>query len=171
VRPTDLEPPEAEPSHGRHLRAVSEEEILISAPDLPPVIPEGVYEAAGGRARRYVAFRVQKLAVDFRVIVPDTGAPNGSHTVTLTRHYNLTPDSGNGARRRVKARLGSAFLREWILTSGRRPPRSDQLSARIFEGKLFKVRVATVKHDSRQRPLPEEARYSVVAQILEVLTT
>jgi hypothetical protein len=63
----------------------------------------------------------------------------------------------------------SKFLRMWILATGRRPDRFDRLSAEVFKGKVFRASIRTVTGNSKQKPLSELQKYSVIDELLELL--
>ena len=129
-----------------------------------PLIPAGVYDAVGGRAQHpRVIFNTLKLYVPFVVLVPNHEAPSGFDRVRLYRHYNVhtAPD------RRFRVRSTSAYWREWVLATARRPGRHDRLSPHVFDGVLFAIEVRTVNRDREQHDLPQQGRYSVVGRIIE----
>jgi hypothetical protein len=69
---------------------------------------------------------------------------------------------------RLRVGAHSDYRREWIVVTGRRPSRNDRMSSRVFQGVLAEVEVRTVKTDSKQRPLPKGAWYSVIARVVQV---
>jgi len=129
-----------------------------------PLIPEGVYDAVGGRAHRpRVVFNTIKLYVPFIVLVPNPEAYGGFDHAQLFRHYNVHP----APERRFRVRPASDYWREWVIAAGRRPGRHDRLSPLVFERVLFAVEVHTVTRNSRQHELAAGTRYSVVSRIIE----
>ena len=131
--------------------------------DGPPLIPPGRYEAVGGRASTFRVHHVLKLRVEWVVLVPDETGQNYVRPVNLPRYYNVRP----APEGRVRAGRHSSYVREWVLVTGRRVGRHDRLSPGSFEGVLCEVEVAVVTHDARQQPLPEPARYSKVARVIQ----
>lgn len=137
-------------------------EIEITGPAAPFIAP-GLYQASGGDAERRPVFGTYKLYVFWNVAVPDSGDPNGQRIVTLPRYYNI-----ERALHGFRVGPSSSYHRDWTLVANRRPSRRDRLSPAIFRGVLAEVEVRTVERDSRQQPLPEHSRYSVVARVVRV---
>lgn len=146
-------------------RRAPESEIEIIG-EAAPLIPEGTYDAVGGKASVLNVFGSRKLAVQFDLAIPDSESPNGIRHVSLMRYYNVKPGPGG----RHGAGPHSVYFRDWTLVAGRRPSRRDRLSPSVFTGALVSVEVRTVSKDSRQHPLPEHARYSVIARLVEAKT-
>lgn len=134
--------------------------------DLPPCLAPGFYEALGGSkwSARNI-FKTSKLYVSWTVLVPDADAENGCRRVQLTRHYNVRQTAG----RRWRAGSRSDYFREWVLLTQRLPSSREPMSPSVFTNVLCRVEVRTVEIDFRQRSIPEAARYSIVARIVEVL--
>lgn len=63
----------------------------------------------------------------------------------------------------------SEYRRAWIIANEEQPRRRQILSARVFEGKIFEIRVGDVEFDSKQREHPKGAIYSVVREIVRRL--
>jgi hypothetical protein len=157
------EPDDGVGRHARRPHRAVAHEITITS-DETPLIPEGIYDAVGGDARVLSIFGKKKLAVTFIVMVPDAEHPNGARHIPLVRHFNVTVGPGGGYR----AGNHSAYRREWITVTGRRPARRCPLGPSVFKNVLVRVEVHTVAKDSQQRLLPPAARYSVVSRIIEV---
>jgi hypothetical protein len=49
---------------------------------------------------------------------------------------------------------------------GQPPRRADRMSLKIFDNRLFRVRVSTVATDYKGKNLPSAQRYSVVAELM-----
>ncbi len=124
------------------------------------LIPPGEYEAFGVGCQTLNRYGTLKLKVDFDVLVDriNTFEP----TVRLARFYNLKRAAGG----RFNAAAHGDYLREWTIATGRRPTRRDRMSARVFEKVCFKVEVATVERDYRQRSLSELLKYSKIARVI-----
>jgi hypothetical protein len=149
--------------HARN-RPVSAHGFDIVASAVLHCIPDGLYDAVGGRAHRPRAiFGTLKLYVPFTVLVPSPESLKGLEQMTLFRHYNVK----NAPDRRFQVRPTSDYWREWVLAAGHRPSRHDRLSPYVFERVLFSVEIRTVTRDHRQHALPPGGRYSVVARIVE----
>lgn len=74
----------------------------------------------------------------------------------------------------VVSRIGrnSVYLREWTIANGGIPPkRRDRMPPGKFVGKIYRIRVRTVEKTWDGRFHPTGLRYSVVAEILELVTT
>lgn len=132
--------------------------------DGAPLIEAGIYEGVAGRARLVFVFGVHKLVVPFTVIVRDADEPDGCRHVIIARYYNV---SRHG--RRICVSTHGDYAREWALIAGRRIGRRDRPHVHAFEGAFCRVEVRTVTKDREQRRLPEHARYSRVARVLELL--
>ena len=142
------------------------DDLDIRVAALPELIPPGQYDAQGvGGWRKFVVFKVTKLAVELDVLVPDPDVEIGHRRVRLERFYNVRP----APDRRIQASKWGAYLREWMLAANRRPSRHDRLSPRVFTNVLFRVEVATVTQNGKHDPLHELSHYSVVRRIIERL--
>ncbi|XOV81653.1 MAG: hypothetical protein ACFHXK_12305 [bacterium] len=125
-------------------------------------IPEGEYELAYVDYRTQVAWGVPRVVVRFVV------AQHGKHYGhELERWYRV-------ARLKKKAKkfgdftvgTRSALYREYVgLFGGARP---DRISFSALKDKLVIGKVRTVKLDQRQRPLPEEAQYSTIDELVKL---
>ena len=140
---------------------LSSEPVIFA--DVPPLIRPGRYQAVGDRGRLVPMFGVRKLVVPWSVQVESDDEDN--REVKLSRFYNV---QAAPVGRAFRVGGHSMYAREWTLITGRRPQRRDRLSPSAFKGVLAVVEVRTVEIDSRQKPLPLEARYSIVARILEL---
>ena len=118
-----------------------------------PHYAPGIYEAECVSAKSYRdrQFKSWKVCLRFRLL-PD-GQP-------VSGYYHL----GRGEKPHAGPR--SEYLRAWIIANGGLPTKRQVLSARTFEGKLFSVRVADVKHRYDGREHPAEAVYSTVHEIM-----
>jgi len=133
---------------------VQEDRAPVCLDDPRPFIPEGEYEAFCSKAScyRHPRYKRDVIALVLRIF---GGQFEGTR---LERYY--------------AGRRGSAYYREWTIANGDVPPRRrDRLALRRFQGKLFKVRVATVRTAADGVDLPSGLRYSKVSAILELLTT
>jgi hypothetical protein len=128
------------------------------------LIPAGRYQAVGVEAATFPAFRGWKVRVAWEVLLPDEHADYGHRRVRLHRYYNVR----RKGTRVIPAEYGH-YLREWMLVAGRRPTRGDRVAPRAFIGVLCLVEVRVVVGDAEQRALPDCARYSIVARLLERL--
>jgi len=144
--------------------AVPNRDLDIFADDHLPLIPEGIYDAIGGRAHRpRVIFKTYKLYIPFDVLVVNPEAADGFDRVRLYRHYRVHPAPDE----RFRVRATSDYWREWVIAAGRRPSRRDRLSPHFFERVLFAVEVHTVTRNGRQHELSPESTYSVISRIIE----
>ena len=120
-----------------------------------PLIPNKEYDAQcinydlnycmGGKAR--------KLYLYFRIIEP------GEHLgVILFMACNMPLDG--------KIRHGHKFYQQWIIANGwRKPSKNAKMSPRIFKNKVFRIKTREAnkeKHDA--------FKYSVVHEVLDVIT-
>ena len=123
-----------------------------------PCIPEGEYVAFCKRVARYrnPRFKREEFALHFAIW-------DGEHAgAELVRHFNGATSGSHRAQ----------YPREWVIANqGCAPRRGDRMPLKKFKGKLFRVRVATVKTDAYQESLPPAMHYSKVGAILELLQT
>jgi hypothetical protein len=134
-----------------------EEELEPICEDAPyPRYKPGTYEGRCVSAKRYRDPRFKRLILklEFRIL-PDCRP--------IVGFLNL----GNGDK--PKAGRGSEYRRAWTIANGDAPRKSETMTKRVFEGKVFSVRVGdtTKKHDGREH-LPGEV-YSTVKEILKRL--
>jgi hypothetical protein len=64
----------------------------------------------------------------------------------------------------------SKLMQCWRRVAGSQPQRADRLSTKVFRSKVLRVRVRDVRADSRQVELSDFEIYSVVDNVLEVVT-
>lgn len=62
------------------------------------------------------------------------------------------------------------FWQAWVLAAGRRPTRADRMSTAIFKNKVFRARMRKVLKTAKQTDRTPAQQYSVVDELLEVLT-
>jgi len=116
-------------------------------------LPEGEYCAVYEGHARVRIFRTMKLRVDFRLLAhPD---------LVLPRWYRIAAYS-NG---RVRAYPSSDIVREVSAVLGRRV-RHDRIAVASLAGLPLKVIVRTTTTDSKQRPLAEVNRYSLIERLV-----
>ena len=136
----------------------SEKWVPICDSDPRPLVPENEYTAGCTAARRFhhPIYKREVISLELMVLAePYVGT-------RLERFYSATHRVGRN----------SVYLREWTIANGGRPPkRKDRMSLCKFEGKIFLVRVKTVKKAWDGNLHPEGLRYSKVAAILELLAT
>lgn len=147
------------------VRPTTAGETVEVVSDDVPLLPAGPYEAVGGKARPFSAFKAEKLCIEWTVVVPVESQPGGTRRVVLPRYYNVRRGVGG----RFHAAKHGAYRREWIAVTGRRPSRNDRLSPQVFTGVMALVEVRTVSKDREQRRLPAGAHYSVIARVVEIL--
>ena len=122
--------------------------------DIRPLISEGEYEAGFIRAEKHKMWGGVKVFMWFKITTP------GEHFgEELYVPCNMPPRITNSTK----------YYRCWVLAAGRKPTRYDRMSTKVFQKKLFKVRVRTVKASSKQRNLTPEQHYSVIDELLEVI--
>lgn len=128
--------------------------------DLPVLLDEGIYEAVYVRHEYRKIFDKTRLILHFRITEPGQG-----FRVLLPMYFVVTETSA----RRWTAHRGSRLARTIarLFPSLRRPCLAIQGALKeLLKGKLFLVRVVTVKHDYRQQAL--ECGYSKIDEILKV---
>jgi hypothetical protein len=124
---------------------------------VPPVIPEGEYEAAFVRADRKRMYGTgERLFLWFRLITP--GQWFGIEL------YVVCTVAAKG-----KWRPSHKFFQAWILAAGKSPCRNDRMSTKVFRGKVFRVRVRTVTKTAKRDTRTLAQQYSVIDEILAVV--
>lgn len=73
---------------------------------------------------------------------------------------------GDGEKPELKKR--SKYIPAWELAAGRKAGRTDRLTARVFDGKIFKARIDYTKKTYDGGRQNSVSRYSVVKELLEV---
>ena len=140
--------------------AVDEDDVFTRTVDIPPLLQAGDhYEAEFLRCelkKNWDGSPVAKIFMHFAIRVAGEPIP-----------YELYM-ACNGPRGK-KWPASSKYTRAWIIAAGRTPKRADRLTPKVFEGKLFKVRVRVVEQNSRKQPLAPDQRYSVIDDVLECL--
>jgi hypothetical protein len=141
-------------------------EIEMDCGTLPPLLPEGNYQAVLTHHETAIVFRSAKVFLYFRII--DPGDWFGK---ILYRPYRVKSLAGKPSRNggfRV-TRGGDLFdMLCRVLDIRSRP---DRVSVAPLRGKVLKIRVRTVIVDHQQRPLRDWMRYTVVADVLRMETT
>ena len=122
--------------------------------DLPPLLPDGIYDAQCLAAEVAQVFRRRVLFLHFQIF---GGPHDGARTFMK---LNLPPGRAIG--------LSSAFYRAWTVASGTPPRRRDRMSLEVFR-RIFRVRLRTVARDHAGQAKPEILCYSVVAELVERL--
>jgi hypothetical protein len=120
--------------------------------DLPILIPAGGYDAEAIRLQRVNRFKRQRMQIRFRIV--GLGPYQGAEL------DGWVPLNDSGALQRGSKGVRWYQALELPACGRRRVP----LSA--LTKYLLRVRVRTVKHDSKQRPLQSSQWYSVVDEVL-----
>jgi hypothetical protein len=134
----------------------------IEVGELQPLIPQGRYQATGGRSSIRKVFGRLKVVVEWTVLLPDDSRSRGVRRVVLLKFYNVE-EVGPG---RFRAPPCGDYLRDWIYIARRRPSRRDRLSPGVFTGAFCEVEVVTVTRNRRQHLLSEDARYSKIGRLV-----
>jgi hypothetical protein len=70
-----------------------------------------------------------------------------------------------------KIKTGSKYYKTWCLVNGwQKPSRGAKMSPRIFLNKIFKIKTRTVKPPHNRGKMPKDFWYSVVDEIIKVIT-
>ena len=129
----------------------------IRAPDLHPLIPDGVYEA---QCVKYEYSRKPYSKVYLKFKITEPGKHNG---LRLFKPYSVPPNSGKPAQ-------GSNYYKDWIMVNNWQPPsRNAKMSPKIFLNKIFKIRTRTAKPKRDGKEMPEQCWYSLVDVLVEVV--
>jgi hypothetical protein len=127
-----------------------------------PLVPPGEYIARYVRHETAIAFTVPKLYLHFDLIGPTNA---GTSLFLAFRVRRLIGDPQKNGRFAVGHR---SELYVQLARLAERPMRRDRISLRGLRRCLLRVRVRTVKIDYRQRQLPENLQYSVIAEMLGI---
>jgi hypothetical protein len=125
---------------------------------VPPRIPEGDhYEVQFVRAEKHYQWDGWKLFMWVKVLTP--GEWFGKDVYMAC---SLPP----------KGRWSSShkYWLAWVLAAGRRPTRADRMSTKVFLNKIFRVRIRIVRKTAKGIRRTAEQEYSVVDELLELLT-
>ena len=130
--------------------------------DYWPVVPNGKYSARLVHFETAIVFS-PKVFLHFEILTP------GPHQgVRLFRAYRVHQLRGRPRRRgQFKLRAGSDLYRTICrLTPAKKRP--DRIALTPLMRLVLQISTRTVTTDSKQRPLPDSCRYSVVDDILKV---
>lgn len=118
-----------------------------------PLLEPGLYEGECLKARifRDRQFRRWCCGIEFSLLTDGT---------RIFAFMNL----GSGVKPHAGPR--SEYRRAWTIANGERPRQRQVLSARVFEKKIYEVRIASVQKRFDGRPHPSPAIYSVVREIV-----
>ena len=106
----------------------------------------------------FVMGQNKKLFVIFKIL--DAGEYYGK---TIMLVYNMPFSTG--------PRASSKYYTDWVFLNGyKKPSRNTKMSPTIFKNKRLLIKTRTVIPKRNKEEMPKEFRYSVVDQILEVLT-
>ena len=122
--------------------------------EIPPAIPDGEYEVKFVGAEESHQWNSDKIFLWFEMLTP--GEWEGKEFFMACN-----------ARKDGKWGSSHKYMHAWTLASGKRPPRRDRVSTKVFCDKVFKVRMRTVSKDANQRARTPAQQYSVVDQLLE----
>lgn len=139
-------------------KSLREFEPVVLAAKPPSRIPEGDYTAVCYRADYAPGYHGQRtLYVKFRIYV---GEWDGAEL------FMACPAIHKRLRERHK------LHRQWALAIGRQPTTKERFNKRVFENKLYRVRVRFTdrKVEGSKESLPQYMQYSVVDTILEAMT-
>ena len=142
-------------------------EIVFEVEEAKPLIPDGVYLAACVGCDVKQVFQTLKVFLKFRI------AEGEYQGITLFRAFRvrgkIVPGKGPGTGPRPRLKRGSDLFK--MLCRVLELPvntKAHRVSHRELAGKLCRVSTRTVNKDSKQSPLPEAARYSVVDDVLTI---
>jgi hypothetical protein len=128
--------------------------------DHRPRIPDGVYLAKfTGHTTAVLFGRATKIFLHFEVV---EGEYAGTKLFRAYRVKRLNGKAGPGGKFVLSANGDCYRMLARVLDVCGRP---DRVSPRGLKRLLLKLRTRTVEHDSSDRPLPVDSRYSVVDEI------
>ena len=124
-----------------------------------PLIPDRIYEA---QCINYdTKFCLGKTRKTFlNLVILDQGE---HYQKLIFMAFNMPYDK--------KIRTGSKYYKTWCMVNGwQKPSRGANMSPRIFLNKIFRIKTRTVKPSHNGGKMPKEFWYSIVDEIIEVIT-
>jgi len=128
-------------------------------------IPEGEYKAVFTHHETAVVFKTAKVFLWFQLIDPGPFLGRKIYKAFRARSLKAKPSKNGGFLLNARSDLCLMLCR--VLDLKIRP---DRISTSGLRGKVLGIRVRTVTHDYKQRPMPNVLRYSVVDEILAAET-
>ena len=135
--------------------------VKVQAPVMPPVCDEEPYpryspgeylvRCVGADTYPDPRFKSYKCRLDFRFM---------DREGTVSGFFHL------GSGEQPKAGRGSEYRRAWVIANGEQPRKRQRLSQRVFQDKVFRVRVDDTRKRYDGREHPEAEVYSTVKEIL-----
>jgi hypothetical protein len=151
---------------GSESQSQSCELVEFPGSDYEPLIPEGQYRFKLIRHETVSTFDSPKLVLVCSII------DFGPHSETILRRYYCVERLVGKARRggQCKHKRRGDFMLEYfsLFPSQARPRRLDRVSLDPFRNEVLIGSVRTVKHNSQQKKLPEQLRYSVIGSFVGV---
>jgi hypothetical protein len=132
---------------------------FVCAENYKPLIPDGVYETqCVNYDSTFQLGKTRKLFLHFRIL--ELGPHFGEQ---IFMAFNM-PD-------KKKIRMGSKYYKTWCMVNGwKKPSKNAKMSPRLFKNKIYRIKTRTVKPKHNGKKMPENFRYSVVDEIIEVIT-
>ncbi len=125
---------------------------------IPPAIPDGDdYEAGFVRAEKKRLWGQLKVFLWFKVITPGDW---------YGQEFHMTCNVPSNGRWTASCK----FWQAWTLVTGERPARAGRMSIAVFRNKVFRVRMRKVVKTAKQTVRTPAQRYSVIDELLEVMT-
>jgi hypothetical protein len=128
--------------------------------DIPPLIPEGKYNVGFLRAEKKWLWGCEKVFLWFEIL--DVGEFQRAELYLACN----APKKGE----KGKLAISNKYIQSWVLAAGKRPDRSDRMTTRVFQDKVFLGQVRAVTTNARKLPRPPLLHYSVIDELLEPLT-
>jgi len=143
------------------LHLVTNDDATFDA-DKPILVKPGDYKLILSRTwKGYLYGKAPKLILVFRILTE--GSYYGYH---IYRCYNI---KGLTKRNEIIPKgWHSDYVREYSRLFGA-PRKLKDIGVRQYKNKVFVGNVRTVEKDSKQRPLPDDMKYSVIDELTEVI--
>jgi hypothetical protein len=129
------------------------------APEKPLLVMPGTYRAFCLSYEFFCHYRFEdrkKLHLKMQVFFKESDPEN---SIVLPRYFNHYDRPGTG----------TDYYKEWLIANyGNPPKRNDRMSPKKFVGKVYKVRVRTVKKDKDGDDYHKNLQHSVVGKILSL---
>ena len=132
---------------------------IICGDNYKPLLPNRIYEAQCVKYdNKFALGKTKKLFLNFRIL--DQGEHHGKE---IFMAFNM-PFNG-------KIKTGSKYYKTWCMVNGwQKPSRNAKMSPRLFKNKIFRIKTRTAKPKHNNKEMPENFWYSVVDEIMDVVT-
>jgi hypothetical protein len=129
---------------------------FVLSGDIPPRIPEGVYDVSFVRAdKKWIFGKRECMFLWFEIVTQGEWLGQRLY-MTCT-----VPRSGRWG-------VSHKYVLAWVTASGKSPKRRDRMSTKAFRNKVFRAKVRMVLTTSKGTQRVGDQQYSVIDELLEV---